>query len=136
MAWLQDNQQHIDVALVQETHWKGEGSRDFVSGPWFVVTTGVVASHSKAGLADLEDQSRSVCKRTSKGDLCTCEYTRGRTVLTLLIFTNMFGVRNLTRKATPNAGKVFGENLDSSPPKSPREILWLLGAISTAPLEG
>ena len=53
MAWLQDNQQHIDVALVQETHWKGEDSRDFVSGPWFVVTTGAVASDSKAGLAVL-----------------------------------------------------------------------------------
>ena len=32
MAWLQDNQQHVDVAFVQETHWNGEGSRDFVSG--------------------------------------------------------------------------------------------------------
>ena len=53
MAWLQDNQQHIDVALVQETHWKGEGSRDFASGPWFVVTTGAIASDSKAGLAVL-----------------------------------------------------------------------------------
>ena len=53
MAWLQDNQQHIDVALVQETHWKGEGSRDFVSGPWFVVTTGATSSDSKAGLAVL-----------------------------------------------------------------------------------
>ena len=53
MAWLQDNQQHVDVALVQETRWKGEGSRDFVSGPWFVVTTGAVTSDSKAGLAVL-----------------------------------------------------------------------------------
>ena len=53
MAWLQDNQQHVDIALVQETHWKGEGSRDFVSAPWFVVTTGAVASDSKAGLAVL-----------------------------------------------------------------------------------
>ena len=53
MAWLQDNQQHIDIALAQETHWKGEGSRDFVSGPWFVVTTGAVTSDSKAGLAVL-----------------------------------------------------------------------------------
>ena len=34
-------------------HWKGEGSRDFVSGPWFVVTTGAVTSDSKAGLAVL-----------------------------------------------------------------------------------
>ena len=53
MAWLQDNQQQVDIALVQETHWKTEGSRDFVSGPWFVVTTGAVASDSKAGLAVL-----------------------------------------------------------------------------------
>ena len=53
MAWLQDNQQHVDVALVQETHWKGGGSRDFVSGPWFVVTTGAAASDPKAGLAVL-----------------------------------------------------------------------------------
>ena len=53
MAWLQDNQQHVDVALVQETHWKGEGSRDFMSGPWFVVTTGATSSDSKAGLAVL-----------------------------------------------------------------------------------
>ena len=53
MAWLQDNQQPKDVALAQETHWKGEGSRDFVSGPWFAVTTGAVASDSKAGLAVL-----------------------------------------------------------------------------------
>ena len=56
MAWLQDNQQHIDVALVQETHWNGKGSRDFVSGPWFVVTTAPVASDSKAGLAVLVHQ--------------------------------------------------------------------------------
>ena len=53
MAWLQDNQQQVDIALVQETHWRTEGSRDFVSGPWFVVTTGAVASDSKAGLAVL-----------------------------------------------------------------------------------
>ena len=32
MAWLQDNQQQVDIALVQETHWRTEGSRDFVSG--------------------------------------------------------------------------------------------------------
>ena len=53
MAWLQNHQQDIDVALVQETHWRGEGSRDFMSGPWFVVTTGATASDSKAGLAVL-----------------------------------------------------------------------------------
>ena len=53
MAWLQGNQQQVDIALVQETHWRTEGSRDFVSGPWFVVTTGAVASDSKAGLVVL-----------------------------------------------------------------------------------
>ena len=51
VAWLQDNQQHADIALVQETHRKGESSRDSVSGSWFVVTTGAVVLDSKAGLA-------------------------------------------------------------------------------------
>ena len=29
MAWLEQHQQSIDVALIQETHWRNEGSRDF-----------------------------------------------------------------------------------------------------------
>ena len=50
MAWLEQHQHSIDVALIQETHWRNEGSRDFESGPWNVLTTGC---YSKAGLAIL-----------------------------------------------------------------------------------
>ena len=53
MAWLEQHQQSIDVALIQETHWRNEGSRDFESGPWNVLTTGCSAKDSKAGLAVL-----------------------------------------------------------------------------------
>ena len=112
-----------------------------MSGPWFVVTTGAVASDSKAGLAVLVHKRLGGPEQISvqthlKGRLMHVRIHQGGTVLTLSIFINMFGVRNLTRKATPNAEKVFGENLDRLPQKSPREILWLLGAILTAPLEG
>ena len=51
MAWLQDNQQHVDVLRKKPTG--RERAADFVSGPWFVVTTGAAASDSKAGLAVL-----------------------------------------------------------------------------------
>ena len=53
MAWLEQHQQSIDVALIQETHWRNEGSRDFETGPWNVLTTGCSAKDSKAGLAVL-----------------------------------------------------------------------------------
>ena len=53
MAWLEQHQHSIDVALIQETHWRNEGSRDFESGPWNVLTTGCSAKDSKAGLAIL-----------------------------------------------------------------------------------
>ena len=50
---LEQHQQSIDVALIQETHWRNEGSRDFETGPWNVLTTGCSAKDSKAGLAVL-----------------------------------------------------------------------------------
>ena len=50
---MQQNQQHVDIALVQETHGKNEGSRDFTSGPWDVTTSGAAQKDSKAGLAVL-----------------------------------------------------------------------------------
>ena len=53
MAWLEQHQQSIDVALIQETHWRNEGSRDFETGPWNALTTGCSAKDSKAGLAVL-----------------------------------------------------------------------------------
>ena len=51
MLWLQDNQQRVDVVLIQETHWKIEGSRSFNSGPYQVLTAG--AKDKNAGLATL-----------------------------------------------------------------------------------
>ena len=53
MAWPEQHQHSIDVALIQETHWRNEGSRDFESGPWNVLKTGCSAKDSKAGLAIL-----------------------------------------------------------------------------------
>ena len=51
MLRLQDNQQRVDVVLVQETHWKTEGSRSFNSGPWQVLTAGAGPKDKNAGLA-------------------------------------------------------------------------------------
>ena len=53
MLWLQDNQQRVDVVLIQETHWKLDGCRDFNSGPWHVLSAGAKPTDSKAGVATL-----------------------------------------------------------------------------------
>ena len=100
MAWLQDNQQHVDVA----------------SGPWFVVTTGAVASDSKAGLAVLVHKRLGGPEQISaqthlKGRLMRVRVHQGENSIDIInLYQHVCGDLSLTGRVTQNAGRLFGKS--------------------------